>query len=157
LQQADANQGVLQAKVNVVNLSMPEIVEPVKNLNADDLEKHKATIKEKGQHKDWTYREQALQAIQEVFTHISKQSAPQENDFIVLCLQILVSALEDNNIQIYLVAIEVASVFLEKTIQLESILDSLPGLLKAVVVRTTDTNTRVRKRSTELVNQVWES
>jgi hypothetical protein len=44
LQQADANQGVLQAKVNVVNLSMPEIVEPVKNLNADDLEKHKATI-----------------------------------------------------------------------------------------------------------------
>jgi len=98
LQQADANQGVLQARVNVVNLSMPEIVEPVKNLNADDLEKHKATIKEKGQHKDWTYREQALQAIQEVFTHISKESAPQENDFIVLCLQILVSALEDNNI-----------------------------------------------------------
>jgi hypothetical protein len=69
----------------------------------------------------------------------------------------LITTLEDNNIQMYLVAIDVASVFLEKTLQSEAILDSLPALLKAVVVRTTDTNTRVRKRSIELVNQVWDS
>lgn len=57
--------------MNVVNLQMPDMMaaaEPTKTLSAEDLEKHKATIKEKGTHKDWTYREQALQAMQECFT-----------------------------------------------------------------------------------------
>jgi hypothetical protein len=49
---------------------MPDMmaVEPTKSLSAEDLEKHKAIIKDKGSHKDWTYREQALQAMQECFT-----------------------------------------------------------------------------------------
>lgn len=29
-------------------------------------------------------------------------------------------------------------------------------MLRSVILHTTDTNTRVRKRSIELVNQVWE-
>jgi hypothetical protein len=44
-------------KLNVVNIEMKEVIEPIKNLSADDLEKHKVTIKEKGNHKDWMYRE----------------------------------------------------------------------------------------------------
>ena len=35
-------------------------------------------------------------------------------------------------------------------------LDALPQLLQSVVLRTTDTNTRVRKRSVDLINQVWD-
>lgn len=68
------------------------------------------------------------------------------------CAHLLVNALEDNNIQLYLVAIEVAQQFFEKTIQSDAILDSLPSVLRAVIMHSTDTNTRVRKRSIELIN-----
>lgn len=54
-------------------------------------------------------------------------------------------------------AIEVAQIFLEKTISSDAILDALPSILRAAIVHSTDTNTRVRKRSIELVKQVWES
>jgi hypothetical protein len=32
----------------------------------------------------------------------------------------------------------------------------LPNLIQTVVLRTTDTNTRVRKRSIDVINQLWE-
>ena len=47
---------------------------------------------------------------------------------------------------------ESASIFLQKTIESEVVVDSISGIVKAVVLRTTDTNTRVRKRSVELIN-----
>ena len=36
-------------------------------------------------------------------------------------------------------------------------MEVLPSLLHSVVIRTTDTNTRVRKKSVDLVNQIWDS
>ena len=35
-------------------------------------------------------------------------------------------------------------------------MDGLPSLIQTVVLRTTDTNTRLRKRSVDLINQLWE-
>ena len=32
----------------------------------------------------------------------------------------------------------------------------MPNLIQTVVLRTTDTNTRVRKRSIDVINQLWE-
>jgi hypothetical protein len=40
--------------------------------------------------------------------------------------------------------------------EFEVVADSISGVVKAVVLKTTDTNTRVRKRSVELINQIWE-
>jgi hypothetical protein len=68
------------------------------------------------------------------------------------CTTLLVGAIEDNNIQIYLVGVEVAQTFLNVTLQTEAILDVLPAMLKSIILHTTDTNTRVRKRSIELIN-----
>lgn len=35
-------------------------------------------------------------------------------------------------------------------------MDALPSLLQSVACRTTDTNTRIRKRSVEVIFQVWD-
>ena len=59
--------------------------------------------------------------------------------------------------QIYIVAVQVASLFLAKTLDHEVVIDTLPSLIKAIVLHTTDTNTRARKKSVDLINQIWES
>jgi len=58
--------------------------------------------------------------------------------------------------QIYIVAVQVASVFLAKALDFEIVKDSLPSIVKSIVLHTTDTNTRVRKKSVDLINQIWE-
>lgn len=73
------------------------------------------------------------------------------------CTILLNSCLEENNISIYLFAIEVADIFLQKALNTEVVLGSLQSLIKAIVLRTTDTNTRVRKKSVDLINHLWNS
>ena len=66
-------------------------------------------------------------------------------------------SLEENNIQIYLLAVQATAVFFTKALWYDTVLDALPTLLKAVIMRTADSNTRVRKKSVDLINQVWEA
>ena len=73
------------------------------------------------------------------------------------CFLILKNCLEERNIQIYLIGVQTASVFLKKAMHYENVMESLPTLLKAIALRSTDTNTRVRKKSIDLVNQIWDS
>lgn len=54
--------------------------------------------------------------------------------------------------QIYLTAVEVAAIFIKKVANTEAVLDALPSLIQALVLRATDTNTRIRKRSVDVVN-----
>lgn len=75
-----------------------------------------------------------------------------EEEFLSQCSIILQTSLNENNIQIYLIAVEVVLSFILKVPSSEAVLDALPGFLQNVVLRTTDTNTRVRKRSVEVVN-----
>jgi hypothetical protein len=65
--------------------------------------------------------------------------------------------LEENNIQIYLLAVQAAAVFFSKGLWYDTVLDALQSLLKAIILRTADTNTRVRKKSVDIINQVWEA
>ena len=44
-----------------------------------------------------------------------------------------------------------------RTLEFEIVMDSLPSIVKAITLHTTDTNTRVRKKSVDLINQIWES
>ena len=57
---------------------------------------------------------------------------------------------------LYLLTIKVASVFFEKSLSSEVIHGSLSSLILPIILRTTDTNTRVRKKSVELINQIWD-
>ena len=90
--------------------------------------------------------------MQECFQQVSKKILETEEKFLSQCLLLLTQSLEENNIQIYLIAMESTSVFLKKAIASEIVLDFIPGLIKSIVLKTTDTNTRVRKRSVELIN-----
>eukprot|EP00351_Strombidinopsis_sp_SopsisLIS2011_P000936 CAMPEP_0116870992 /NCGR_PEP_ID=MMETSP0463-20121206/1145_1 /TAXON_ID=181622 /ORGANISM="Strombidinopsis sp, Strain SopsisLIS2011" /LENGTH=113 /DNA_ID=CAMNT_0004508573 /DNA_START=1619 /DNA_END=1960 /DNA_ORIENTATION=+ len=57
-----------------------------------------------------------------------------DNEFLTHCTILLKTCLEENNV-----------------------IGSLQSLIKAIVLRTTDTNTRVRKKSVDLINQIWDS
>jgi hypothetical protein len=65
---------------------------------------------------------------------------------------LLKSCLEDNNMNLYLHALDVAQIFFTKCLFTEFILGSLAALIKPIVLRTNDTNTRMRKRSVEIIN-----
>jgi hypothetical protein len=52
-----------------------------------------------------------------------------EEDFLSQCTILLQSSLDDNNIQIYLIAVDVAAVFIKKVSNTEAVLDALPSLL----------------------------
>ena len=79
-----------------------------------------------------------------------------EEEFLTQCVILLQTSLDENNIQIYLIAVEVLSLFVAKVQTSEALLDALQNLIQTVVSRTTDTNTRVRKRSVDVINQIWE-
>lgn len=82
----------------------------------------------------------------------SKGILEHEEQFLGQCTILLQSSLDDNNMQIYLTAVEVAAIFIKKVANTEAVLDALPSLIQALVLRATDTNTRIRKRSVDVVN-----
>jgi hypothetical protein len=103
-----------------------------------------------------------LQALKQAFSGktMAKQFGENEllnSQFLEACLYLLRTCLEENNISLYLLALECCSNgFIQRTIETEQVYGSLKSLLAPVVLRTTDTNTRVRKRSVELINLVWD-
>ena len=95
--------------------------------------------------------------MQECFENATPQIIKENEEFVTTCIMLLKQSIEENNMQVYIVAIQVASVFLARTLEFEIVMDSLPSIIKAVTLHTTDTNTRVRKKSVDLINQIWES
>ena len=57
---------------------------------------------------------------------------------------------------IYLLTVQVGSVFFGRTLESDVVSGSLSSLVLPIILRTTDTNTRVRKKSVELINQIWD-
>ena len=55
----------------------------------------------------------------------------------------------------YLQALDVASLLFLKGLFTEIVIGTLPSLVRPIILRTTDTNTRIRKRSVEVINQIW--
>ncbi len=45
--------------------------------------------------------------------------------------------------------------FLDKALHVEAVKEAMLSFIKAIVLHTTDTNTRVRKKSVDLINQIW--
>jgi hypothetical protein len=90
--------------------------------------------------------------MQECFENATPQIIKENGEFVTTCIMLLKQSIEENNMQVYIVAIQVASVFLARTLEFEIVMDSLPSIIKAVTLHTTDTNTRVRKKSVDLIN-----
>ena len=97
-------------------------------------------------------QEVALNAMLECFENASQLEIAFYEGFVTECTILLKDSLETNNMTVYMVAIQVASVFLEKTLHLETVKEALQSYIKAIVLHTTDTNTRVRKKSIDLIN-----
>lgn len=57
---------------------------------------------------------------------------------------------------LYLLAIEAASLFFRHAIDTDVVRGSLQSLITSILLRTTDTNTRIRKRSVDIINQIWD-
>ena len=57
---------------------------------------------------------------------------------------------------IYLLTVQVVSVFFGRALESDVVSGSLSSLVLPIILRTTDTNTRVRKKSVELINQIWD-
>lgn len=68
--------------------------------------------------------------MNEMFESSPYKVIKDNEDFMENCCLILKNCLEENNIQIYLVGIQTASVFLHKTLHFESVMEALPSLLK---------------------------
>ena len=148
------------SSINVVNIGeagFNDHVEVDLTMAQENFDRNKAIVMEKSQHKDWQQRELALNAMHECFETTPNKIIKESPEFLQTCTIILKSCLEENNIQIYLVGVQTASVFLQKSLNYESVVEALPTLLRAIILRTTDTNTRVRKKSIDLVNQIWDS
>jgi hypothetical protein len=96
-----------------VTLEIPDMmqqnVEAKKDqkLDVDRLWNFKKIISEKGTHKDWTQREIALNTLQECFNLDCAEILTCEEEFLTQCSILLQTSLDENNIQIYLIAVEV--------------------------------------------------
>lgn len=103
---------------------------------------------------NWTGpKKDSLQSIQEFLesTHAKKLS----EEFLSNSTVLLKSALEDNNMNMYLQALDVAALLFTKALYTDIVIGTLPSLVKPIILRTTDTNTRIKKRSVEVINQIW--
>ena len=118
-------------QVNIVNLgeSAFERVEVDTAAAQETFNRNKAIILEKGQHKEWQQREIALNAMHECFETIPASIVKENEDFLQTCTMMLMHCLEENNIQIYLVGVQTANVFLQKCLNYESVMEALPTLL----------------------------
>ena len=121
----------------------------------------KAVIEEKGNSKDWQERELAVKAVEEVFRDKNgaltlHQKEVFDDKFLQTCLILLKTALEENNMTVYLEAVQAASLFFDKTLSSDVVHGSLQSLVQPIVLRTTDTNTRIRKKSVDLIYQIWD-
>lgn len=117
----------------------------------------KAIIHDKGASKEWQEREVALKAIEEVFENKRfEKKDVLEDAFLGDCMILIKTGLVENNMTIYLLTVEIAGVFFQQTLVSEVVLGSLSGLLAPIVLRTTDTNTRIRKKSVDLIYQIWD-
>ena len=68
--------------------------------------------------------------MHECFEAVPQRIVKDNAEFLETCCAVLKNCLEENNIQIYLVGIQTASVFFQKALHYEPVMEALPSLLK---------------------------
>lgn len=112
-------------------------------------------LKDKGKSKDWAQREIALNQIKEELK--SNENAVTNSNFANTWVELLTACLEENNISIYLVAVEVANMFFNRCLlrNYDVLINSIDSLVQPLSLHSNDTNTRVRKKSSEVILDLW--
>ena len=106
-----------------------------------------------GKNQNWTGpKKDSLQGVQDFLESASSKKLSEE--FLTNATVLIKSGLEDNNMNMYLQALEVANLLFTKGLFTDIVIGSLPSLIKPIILRSTDTNTRIRKRSVEIINQI---
>jgi hypothetical protein len=82
-------------------------------------------LSNKAASKDKQEKEEALAAIPDCFENSVANEITGDQKLIAECTSLLLESLETNNMQVYITALQAASVFLEKTISCEIVQDSL--------------------------------
>lgn len=121
----------------------------------------KALVEDKGQSKDWQIRELAFNALIDIYKErpVKQQFERKdlmEDKFLQTCLILLKTGLEENNMAIYLLSVEATSIFFAQTLGSDTVHGSLQSMVTPIILRTTDTNTRIRKKSVDLIYQIWD-
>ena len=79
-----------------------------------------------------------------------------EDKFLQTCLILLKTCLEENNMATYLLSVDATSIFFAQTLSSDTVHGSLQSMVTPIILRTTDTNTRIRKKSVDLIYQIWD-
>jgi ankyrin repeat protein len=153
-----ASQSLVDHIVKKVSEEEVEQNDKSKILLDDDEERDEQNIdelKDKGKSKDWAHREIALNKIKEELK--SNEDIITNSTFANTCVELLSSCLEENNISIYLVAVEVVNLFFTRCLarNYDILINTIDSLVQPLTLRTNDTNTRVRKKSTEVILDLW--
>ena len=114
-------------------------------------------LQDKGKSKDWAQREIALKRIKEELK--DNEDCVIDQNFSETWVELLSSCLEENNISIYLVAIDVVSFFFNRWLMrnYDVLISNIDALIQPICLRTNDTNTRVRKKSIEVILELWDN
>lgn len=121
----------------------------------------KALVEDKGSSKDWQIKELAYNALIEIYkVRPLKQQFEKrdllEDKFLQTCLILLKTGLEENNMATYLLSVDATSIFFAQTLSSDTVHGSLQSMVTPIILRTTDTNTRIRKKSVDLIYQIWD-
>lgn len=115
-------------------------------------------VSDKSDSKDWQEKEIALKEVEHLFKEVSTNEEIQlatDPELLNTIVPLLKGCLDANNMTIYLVAIDATHYFFMKVLTNPIVMANLESLLEPIILRTTDTNTRVRKKSVDLIFQVW--
>lgn len=115
-------------------------------------------VSDKSESKDWQEKEIALKEVEHLYKDVSTPEEIKlatEPELLNTIVSLLKGCLDANNMTIYLVAVDATHYFFLKTLANPIVMTNLESLIEPIIMRTTDTNTRVRKKSVDLVFQVW--
>lgn len=111
-------------------------------------------VREKSEAKEWQDKEVALKEVEQLFKEVTNQeeaSLIMEQSLLETIVTLLKGCLEANNMTVYLVAVDAAHYFFNRALNNSIVMQNLEGLLEPIILRTTDTNTRVRKKSVDII------
>ena len=72
------------------------------------FERNKLIVIEKSHIKDWQIKEITLQAMQECYENANPKLIKDNEEFVTTCTMMLKQSIEEPNMQVYIVAVQVA-------------------------------------------------
>jgi hypothetical protein len=113
---------------------------------------------EKGKSKYWADREMALKKIKDELIN-NAEEAISNQEFASNATEQICNCLRENNISLYLVAVDVVGILFSKCLLFNYmyLINRIDSFVTPIALKTSESNTRVRKKSTECLLALWEN